>query len=410
MIVSWMISTIAAGVLIAVAATALDHIARVRTGPTRFIWVGAIATALLLPISSTLRLLWPTAAPTMLPFSATLAPLRVVAGATATRIAAPIGDALLLTWVIASSLFLARLAADLITLRRIRRAWPVREVDGRSAHLTTDIGPAVVGFRSMQLVLPEWILSLDESLRMLVLRHEEEHLTARDPHLLIGARLAMALMPWNPALWYAAGRLRLAIELDCDARVLRAHPSPQRYGMLLLAIADRRANSPTALATMLSESTTQLERRILAMRPSRRRLTRTTTFVGAFVAASAIVLACSVQSETAPTAPAPKMNRNPSYFEFQVEKQAAPMPGNAPARYPDALRAAAVEGQVDAQFVVDTTGRVVMSTFKVLKSSDVLFTNSVKSALADMKFYPAEVGSRKVRQLMQMPFVFSLSK
>jgi protein TonB len=104
------------------------------------------------------------------------------------------------------------------------------------------------------------------------------------------------------------------------------------------------------------------------------------------------------------------MNRNPSYFEFQVEKQAAPMPGNAPARYPDALRAAAVEGQVDAQFVVDTTGRVVMSTFKVLKSSDVLFTNSVKSALADMKFYPAEVGSRKVRQLMQMPFVFSLSK
>ena len=51
-----------------------------------------------------------------------------------------------------------------------------------------------------------------------------------------------------------------------------------------------------------------------------------------------------------------------------------------------------------------------MNTFKVLKSSHDLFTNSVKSALANMKFYPAEVGGRKVKQLVQMPFVFSLNK
>jgi protein TonB len=98
------------------------------------------------------------------------------------------------------------------------------------------------------------------------------------------------------------------------------------------------------------------------------------------------------------------------YFEFQVEKQVAATPGNAAPRYPDMLRSANVEGEVLAQFVVDTTGRAEMNTFKVLKSSHDLFTNSVKSALANMKFYPAEVGGRKVKQLVQMPFVFSLNK
>jgi protein TonB len=98
------------------------------------------------------------------------------------------------------------------------------------------------------------------------------------------------------------------------------------------------------------------------------------------------------------------------YFEFQVEKQVAALPDNPRPRYPDMLRSANVEGEVLAQFVVDTTGRAEMNTFKVLKSSHDLFTNSVKAALANMRFYPAEVGGRKVKQLVQMPFVFGLNK
>jgi periplasmic protein TonB len=34
----------------------------------------------------------------------------------------------------------------------------------------------------------------------------------------------------------------------------------------------------------------------------------------------------------------------------------------------------------------------------------------VKAALPNMKFYPAEVGGKKVKQLVQMPFQFSLTK
>src|SRR5919201_374382 len=98
------------------------------------------------------------------------------------------------------------------------------------------------------------------------------------------------------------------------------------------------------------------------------------------------------------------------YFEFQVEKQVAALPDNPRPRYPDMLRSANVEGEVLAQFVVDTTGRVEMNTFKVLKSSHDLFTNSVKQALTGMRFYPAEIGGRKVKQLVQQPFNFALTK
>jgi protein TonB len=98
------------------------------------------------------------------------------------------------------------------------------------------------------------------------------------------------------------------------------------------------------------------------------------------------------------------------YFEFQVEKQVAATPGNSAPRYPDMLRSANVEGEVLAQFVVDTTGRADMKEFKVLKSTHDMFTAAVRAVLPIMKFYPAEVGGRKVKQLVQMPFQFNLSK
>ena len=98
------------------------------------------------------------------------------------------------------------------------------------------------------------------------------------------------------------------------------------------------------------------------------------------------------------------------YFEFQVEKPVVPAPGSTSPRYPDMLRQAGVEGEVLAQFVVDTTGRAEPSSLKILKSSHDLFIQSVKNALPQMKFIPAEVGGRKVKQLVQQPFTFSISK
>ena len=107
---------------------------------------------------------------------------------------------------------------------------------------------------------------------------------------------------------------------------------------------------------------------------------------------------------------APVVQSDQPYFEFQVEKPVVPAPGSTSPRYPDMLRQAGVEGEVLAQFVVDTTGRAEANSLKILKSSHDLFIQSVRNALPQMKFIPAEVGGRKVKQLVQQPFTFSISK
>jgi len=99
-----------------------------------------------------------------------------------------------------------------------------------------------------------------------------------------------------------------------------------------------------------------------------------------------------------------------TFREFQVENEAQPLTFGPAPRYPDSLRVANVEGEVVSQFVVDTTGLADMNTFKALKETHPLFTTAVKSALPNMRFTPATVGGHKVKQLVQMPFQFNLSK
>jgi protein TonB len=104
------------------------------------------------------------------------------------------------------------------------------------------------------------------------------------------------------------------------------------------------------------------------------------------------------------------VNPDQTYFDFQVEKPAASMPGSAGPRYPDILRSGGVEGTVLATFEVDTTGRVVIASFRVIKSDHAMFEQAVRSALPNMRYLPAEVGGRKVKQLVQQPFTFTLQR
>ena len=132
-----------------------------------------------------------------------------------------------------------------------------------------------------------------------------------------------------------------------------------------------------------------------------KRLTNEDDFSGKGVAGG---IASGVVGGTAP------VNNEQTYFDFQVEKPVGTAPGSAAPRYPDILRSAGVEGEVLGQFEVDTLGRVVASSFRVLRKSHDLFEAAVRSALPNMRFYPAEIGGRKVRQLVQQPFTFTLQK
>ena len=51
-----------------------------------------------------------------------------------------------------------------------------------------------------------------------------------------------------------------------------------------------------------------------------------------------------------------------------------------------------------------------MSSFKVPKSTDPAFTDAVRAAIPTLQFKPARVKGRAVKQLVQQPFTFSLSR
>jgi protein TonB len=98
-----------------------------------------------------------------------------------------------------------------------------------------------------------------------------------------------------------------------------------------------------------------------------------------------------------------------TYLDFQVEQVVRLKDGAAPS-YPERLRASRIEGQVIVQYVVDEHGLPQMKTFKVLKSSNHAFTESVKAAVSQMTFHAAEIRGQKVKQLVQQPFKFAANR
>lgn len=155
-----------------------------------------------------------------------------------------------------------------------------------------------MGFPAPAILLPAWVLDCDEKTRALILTHEQEHLRARDPEVLLLAALAIALVPWLLPLWWMRRRLRLAIEVDCDRRVLRRHPDMAGYLDLLLLTAERHvtrgARTPLSRLTMvpLFPEVSHLSERITIMTAPRcRSFPRLLAFAAAATSLSAIAYA-----------------------------------------------------------------------------------------------------------------------
>lgn len=99
-----------------------------------------------------------------------------------------------------------------------------------------------------------------------------------------------------------------------------------------------------------------------------------------------------------------------TFFEFQVEKPASMLDDSPKPRYPAVLESSGIAGEVQAQFVVVESGRADIDTFKVLRSSNDLFTQAVKNVLPRMHFSPALIGGKPVKQLVQQSFQFAVPR
>ena len=93
-----------------------------------------------------------------------------------------------------------------------------------------------------------------------------------------------------------------------------------------------------------------------------------------------------------------------------VDVRAELISNSAPTTYPPSLYAEGVEGDVIAEFVVDSTGKVDPATIGIVSSSHALFAESVRLALRTAAYRPASKGGARVSQLVQQPFSFTVRK
>jgi len=290
---AWVMYLMLVGVLMALAAWSLAAATRAFGRPTRWVWAGALASvALLATVSPRQRALTLQVTPTTVadPVPATVAAsesqgvlaqaravLRLVGDRTtvtlssvAERIPAPLAIGFLVAWGVASAMLFALFVMVNMRLARARSRWPSSLACGTPVRVAPHSGPAVLGLVRAEIVVPRSLLERSAEEQRLILAHEREHLRARDHLLLAGAWLVAIAIPWHPAVWALLGRLRLAIELDCDARVLRAGESPKSYGALLIDVAAHHGGIRIG-ALALADGPSHLERRILAMNAPRKR-------------------------------------------------------------------------------------------------------------------------------------------
>jgi beta-lactamase regulating signal transducer with metallopeptidase domain len=197
-------------------------------------------------------------------------------------------------WVLSAVLVVVLLSAA-FRLSRARRCWQSRSVAGQTVFVSPDLGPAVVGVLRPCIVLPAWVLHLDEHEQRLIVRHETEHLAARDPALLLATLGLLILIPWNLGLWMQWRALRRAIEIDCDARVLRHGVEATVYAETLLR-ASAYGHGGRLPSMAFAERVTSLSTRIEhLMRPAPRRRAMK-TIAGVLAALLAVVLVSAMRA------------------------------------------------------------------------------------------------------------------
>jgi hypothetical protein len=251
--------------------------------------VGLLASGAAWVVEPVLRALrWPTRPLWALALAAQLA---AVAYALLAPDAARPAAWLALPWALGTIAAVVVYLRALRTLRRERGTWRVTIAEEMPVWVSERTGPAVVGFLRSIIVAPAWVLALGDRERRLLLRHEAEHVAAWDPTLLLAGLVTCAFLPWSPAAWWALARLRLAIEVDCDRRVLQADPDVATYGELLVAVQGRVVPGAAGIAAF-AEQCRPLEERIEAMTARRPRGAAWRWSARGAVASALVVAAC----------------------------------------------------------------------------------------------------------------------
>ncbi|MGH7577466.1 MAG: M56 family metallopeptidase [Longimicrobiales bacterium] len=206
-------------------------------------------------------------------------------------------------WGAMSILMATVLLASMLRLHRRANHWSEETLFGRPVKVSTATGPATIGPIRPLIVIPRWAKELPPNELELVVRHEGEHVRARDTLLLAMGLFALVACPWNPLVWWQLRRLKEAVEVDCDRRVLRSGVASARYGELLVKVGSRRHQGSLAIPA-IAGSIPLLERRLTVMKAVGERVSFPRTAAAMAAALLLIVVACTTEPPVATEAQA----------------------------------------------------------------------------------------------------------
>jgi TonB family protein len=416
-IAQWMVYSCVLGLLLFGGAAAGERVIRALGLPSRPLWLMALAATALLPFAMGRGR--PARASGGGAGAAGLVGEREVSfvGPILTPAVGERLDALLVgLWMIASAFLVLRLVRAVIAVRRRSRGWRAAKIEGSWVEVSAGTGPAVVGVLEPKIVLPEWALRLDRGSLRLLLEHEREHVRAGDPRALLAGILAVAAFPWNPALWLQNRRLRHAVEVDCDQRVVRWSGHRRRYGELLLMAAERTVRG-RSLAPVISAASPPLERRIHHLTGAARgRWSTMLRWTGL-----ALVLPALAILVPQPSTP-PIRNAFATAVSALAGSPGDAFPAGAPdspaqllnrheapeilARaYPPRLREAGIGGTVIVWTHVRADGRVAHSTI-FESSGHPELDEAAQHAIGEFRFRPARVDGRVSAGWSRQPVTF----
>lgn len=430
MLIAFMVYLTTVTFVVAGAAWLVERLAVARGRPSRWGWALAVTA----PVALGALALWgpPGGAGEIL-----LGPLTVEAVAPPTEVAVRSPTSLLLAaerlagpvWVALSGTWLLVFGVSALRLARARRRWRPTRIAGHRVRISHDTGPAVVGVFAPEIVLPSWVLDAPEGDRRWIVRHEVAHVRAGDSRLVLGAFAVAVAFPWNPGLWWAFRRLRDAVEVDCDRRVLaRASRLDRRhYGELLLRVARHlRSDAPRYALAAFAERGTVLERRIRTMLGFLPNLSIPSRLALGGGAALLIGLACvvpgpdragptgpelddieePVTSQVAPAAP----DDGPAFTPFTVAPEIvnrAEVQEALLAEYPPLLRDAGIGGTALLWFYIDEAGAV--TDVRVNRSSGSPPLDQAALRVAErMRFSPALNRDERVAVWVSFPITFQV--
>ena len=267
---------IAIGTLLGMVGLLVERVLPPTTTSRRWIWCAVIAVNMAIPgiyrtnhKSSVTEVLENKVVPSHLGHAVGTASLNALNDGWAARIES-LNPVIERIWLVAAGMLVLWGAASvgrvyfLVARSRKRSASGAPSVvDGVSVLVTDTLGPATVGVLRSRVLVPRWVLALPRVQRRYVLRHEEEHRSSHDSLLLFVASLMLLLAPWNLALWWQLKRLRLAVEMDCDNRVVSALGDANAYGELLFKVAQAASRGPRLQPAFLGAG--MLERRLIAL-------------------------------------------------------------------------------------------------------------------------------------------------